>query len=142
VVDAIGSRRYVLLVAGVLEGFTAPLVCERVAVREVVLVSAMIPVAGETPRDWWHARALEAREDAATVPSVWLCSSSMVSTRRFRAEGEQIQRFEADIALSQNVTSGRGLQSTLASSLAIPTASFRSACSPASLVTGSASRPT
>ena len=48
VVDAIGSRADVVLVAGSLGGFTAPLVCERVPVRELVLVNAMIPDPGET----------------------------------------------------------------------------------------------
>jgi pimeloyl-ACP methyl ester carboxylesterase len=43
VVDAVGSRRDVVLVAGSLGGFTAPLVCERIPVRELVLVNAMGP---------------------------------------------------------------------------------------------------
>ena len=63
VVDAIGPRAEVVLVAGSLGGFTAPLVCERATVRELVLVNAMIPNPGETARDWWlHTGALEARE--------------------------------------------------------------------------------
>ena len=37
VVDAIGSRPDVALVAGSLGGFTVPLVCERVPIRELVL---------------------------------------------------------------------------------------------------------
>jgi hypothetical protein len=43
VVNAIGSRSDVVLVAGSLGRFTAPLVCKRVPVRELVLVNAMIP---------------------------------------------------------------------------------------------------
>ena len=59
VVDAIGSRPDVVLVAGSLGGFTAPLVCERVPVRELVLVNAMIPDPGETAHDLWaHTGAL------------------------------------------------------------------------------------
>lgn len=66
VVDAIGSRSDVVLVAGSLGGFTAPLVCERVPVGELVLVNAMIPNPGETAADWWaHTGALEAQEEAA-----------------------------------------------------------------------------
>jgi pimeloyl-ACP methyl ester carboxylesterase len=66
VVDAIGSRPEVVLVAGSLGGFTTPLVCERVPVRELVLVNAMIPDPGETPREWWtHTCALEAQDEAA-----------------------------------------------------------------------------
>jgi pimeloyl-ACP methyl ester carboxylesterase len=66
VVQAIGSRSDVVLAAGSLGGFTAPLVCERVPVRELVLVNAMIPAPGETAGEWWaHTGALEAREEAA-----------------------------------------------------------------------------
>ena len=43
----------VILVAGSLGGFTAPLAAERIPVRSVVLVNAMIPKPGETPGDWW-----------------------------------------------------------------------------------------
>src|SRR5690606_13866111 len=68
VVDAIGPRANVVLVAGSLGGFTAPLVCERVLVREVVLVNAMIPDPGERARDWWeHTGALQAQNEAARV---------------------------------------------------------------------------
>jgi hypothetical protein len=70
VVDAIGSRPDVVLVAGSLGGFTAPLVCERVPIRELVLVNAMIPDPGETAHDWWaHTGALEAQEEAARTGS-------------------------------------------------------------------------
>ena len=63
VVDAVGSCADVVLVAGSLGGFTAPLVCERVPVGELVLVNAMIPRPGETAGDWWaHTGALEARQ--------------------------------------------------------------------------------
>ncbi|MGW4242760.1 alpha/beta fold hydrolase [Nocardia sp. NPDC004722] len=53
VVEAIGMRRDVVLVAHSFGGFTAPLVCDRVPVERMVLVSAMIPAPGETPGDWW-----------------------------------------------------------------------------------------
>ena len=53
VVDAIGDRTDLILVAQSMAGFTAPLVCARVPVDLVVLVNAMIPVPGETPGDWW-----------------------------------------------------------------------------------------
>ena len=49
VVDSIGARRDVVLVAQSLGGFTAPLVCERVPVRLLVLVAAMVPMPGEAP---------------------------------------------------------------------------------------------
>lgn len=61
VVDAIGDRRGLVLVAQSMAGFTAPLVCERLPVELMVLVAAMVPRPGESPADWWantgHAQA-------------------------------------------------------------------------------------
>jgi hypothetical protein len=63
VVAAIGDRRDVVLVAQSLGAFTAPLVCERLPVRLMVLVAAMTPTPGESPGDWWantrHADSLQ-----------------------------------------------------------------------------------
>jgi pimeloyl-ACP methyl ester carboxylesterase len=53
VVEAIGGRRDVVLVAQSLAGFTAPLVAERVPVDLIVLLNAMIPLTGETGNAWW-----------------------------------------------------------------------------------------
>jgi pimeloyl-ACP methyl ester carboxylesterase len=53
VVDAIGDRRNVMLVAQSLGGFVAPLVAARRPVETIVLLNAMIPRPGE--RDWWTA---------------------------------------------------------------------------------------
>jgi pimeloyl-ACP methyl ester carboxylesterase len=54
VLTAIGTRREdLILVAQSLAGFTAPLVCERVAVRSLILVAAMVPAPGESAGDWW-----------------------------------------------------------------------------------------
>jgi pimeloyl-ACP methyl ester carboxylesterase len=62
VVDAIGGRRNLVVVAQSMAGFTAPLVCERVDVDLLVLLAAMIPAAGESPGEWWantgHAEAM------------------------------------------------------------------------------------
>ena len=55
VVEAIGNRRPVVLVAQSLGGFTAPLVCERVPVELLILVNAMVPRPGETFDEWWAA---------------------------------------------------------------------------------------
>lgn len=44
----------VVLVAQSLGGFTAPLVCERVPVRLMILVAAMVPQPGELLGDWWE----------------------------------------------------------------------------------------
>lgn len=53
VIDAIGARRDLVLVAQSFGGFTAPLVCERVPVDLMVLVAAMIPLPGKVPNDYW-----------------------------------------------------------------------------------------
>src|SRR5215207_7668012 len=53
VIDAVGERSDVVVVAHSLGAFTAPLVCARRPVRLLVLVAAMIPAPGETTGDWW-----------------------------------------------------------------------------------------
>jgi pimeloyl-ACP methyl ester carboxylesterase len=59
VVDAIGDRPDVVLVAQSMGSFTALLVCERVPVRLLVLVNAMTPTPGETGGEWWASTGLE-----------------------------------------------------------------------------------
>jgi hypothetical protein len=41
-------------------GFTAPLVCDRVPVQQMILVAAMVPAPGESPGDWWANTGFEA----------------------------------------------------------------------------------
>ena len=53
VVVSIGDRSEVVVVAESMGGFTAPIVCARRSVDLLVLVNAMIPVAGETFNGWW-----------------------------------------------------------------------------------------
>ena len=53
VVGAIGDRANLIIVAQSFGGFTAPLVCDRVAVELLVLVAPMIPAPGEAPADYW-----------------------------------------------------------------------------------------
>ena len=66
VLAAIGNARDVVLVAQSLGAFTAPLVAEKVGVRGIVFVNAMIPVPGETPGAWWAATGWQqARAEAA-----------------------------------------------------------------------------
>ena len=69
VVTAIGDRNRLILVAQSLAGFSAPLVCGRVAVDLLVLVNAMIPRPGETGEEWWSAsgQAAAQREYLATI---------------------------------------------------------------------------
>ena len=53
VVEAIADQADLVVVAQSLGGFTAPLVCERVPVKLLVLVAPMIPAPGEAPADYW-----------------------------------------------------------------------------------------
>jgi drug/metabolite transporter (DMT)-like permease len=52
VVGAIGDRTNLIVVAQSFGGFTAPLVCDRVAVDLLVLVAPMIPAPAEAPADY------------------------------------------------------------------------------------------
>ena len=73
VVEAIGPRSDIVLVAQSLGGFTAPLVCARVSVQRLVFVNAMIPIPGETAGAWWDntgstaARVAAAERDGYTT---------------------------------------------------------------------------
>lgn len=53
VVEAIGDRTNIVVVAHSFGGFTGPLVCARIPVTALVMVTAMIPAPGEPPADWW-----------------------------------------------------------------------------------------
>jgi pimeloyl-ACP methyl ester carboxylesterase len=53
VVEAIGDRTDLVVAAQSFGAFTAPLVCERVAVDLLVLVAPMIPMRGEAPGEYW-----------------------------------------------------------------------------------------
>jgi pimeloyl-ACP methyl ester carboxylesterase len=52
-VAAIGDRSDVIVVAQSMAGFVAPMLCDRVDVRLLVLVAPMIPAPGESPGEWW-----------------------------------------------------------------------------------------
>ncbi len=55
VVAAAGDAADVVLVAQSMGGLTAPLVCDRLPVRLLVLLNAMVPRPGETGAEWWTA---------------------------------------------------------------------------------------
>jgi pimeloyl-ACP methyl ester carboxylesterase len=69
VVDAIGKRTRIVLVAQSFGGFTAPLVCERADVDMLVMLNAMVPQPGETFGAWWSntGQGSAMREYAATL---------------------------------------------------------------------------
>jgi pimeloyl-ACP methyl ester carboxylesterase len=52
---AVGNRAGVAVVAQSMAAFTAPLLCDRVDVRRMILVAPMIPAPGETPGGWWSS---------------------------------------------------------------------------------------
>lgn len=53
VIEAIGDRTELVVVAQSLGAFTAPIVCDRAATDLLVLVAPMIPAPGEAPADYW-----------------------------------------------------------------------------------------
>ena len=69
VVEAIGERTDLIVVAHSLGGFVAPLVAARVPVELIVLVAGMVPVPGESADQWWvntgyvEMRGRHGRED-------------------------------------------------------------------------------
>src|SRR6201994_2822355 len=64
-VAAAKGRDDIVLVAGSLGGFTAPLAAGRLPLRALVLVNAMVPEPGETPGDWWDDTGAPAARLAA-----------------------------------------------------------------------------
>ena len=102
VLDAIGARTDVVLVAQSLGGFTAPLVCDRASILGLVLVNAMIPMPGETPGDWWANTGWDTARESAAVAHGYT-SEFDVSTYFLHdvppdvaAAGEPYQRAEAN----------------------------------------------
>jgi pimeloyl-ACP methyl ester carboxylesterase len=110
VVEAIGEHQGVVLVAQSLGGFTAPLVCEKASVGELVLVNAMIPVPGETPGAWWDNTGWAAAQQSAAKTHGY--STGFDTDTYFlhdvppdiAAEGEPHQRPEANAAFESKCT--------------------------------------
>ena len=70
VVGAVGDAAVdeLIVVAQSLGGFTAPLVCDRLPVRLIILVAAMVPAPGESPGEWWgNTGWAEARTEQAAL---------------------------------------------------------------------------
>jgi pimeloyl-ACP methyl ester carboxylesterase len=65
VVAAIGDRPDPIVVGQSLGGFTAPLVCDRVAVKLLVLVAPMIPAPGEPVTGYWARTAYDQEPSGA-----------------------------------------------------------------------------
>ena len=67
VVEAIGERTDLVVAAQSFGAFTAPLICERVAVDLLVLVAPMIPALGRRRRTTGRTRATRRRPASATT---------------------------------------------------------------------------
>ncbi len=73
---ALALSEPVVMVAQSLGGFSAPLACDHVPVRHLVLVNAMIPAPGETAGEWWDdvgwqaAAKASAERDGRPSPDV------------------------------------------------------------------------
>jgi pimeloyl-ACP methyl ester carboxylesterase len=106
VLAAMDGRRDAVLVAQSLGGFTAPMVCDRAPVRELVFVNAMVPAPGETPGEWWDHVGSEAARVAAAEANRYSTDLDLETyflhdlTPEQIAEGEPHQRNEADIVFA------------------------------------------
>jgi pimeloyl-ACP methyl ester carboxylesterase len=63
VLGAVPEGEDVVVVAHSLGGFTGAMVCERLPVREFVLVAGMVPAPGERIQDWWANTGYESAGD-------------------------------------------------------------------------------
>lgn len=63
VVDVVGERSDLVVVAHSAGGFIAPLVCDRLPVELLVFVAGMVPATGETFMEWWTNTGYEAATD-------------------------------------------------------------------------------
>jgi hypothetical protein len=103
VVAAVANAGDVVLVAQSLGGFTTPLVAEKIGVRGIVFVNAMIPVPGETPGAWWATTGWEQARVAAAERGGYGTDLDLAVyflhdvPPEVAAAGEPYQRPEADV---------------------------------------------
>ncbi|MEV4317431.1 alpha/beta hydrolase [Actinocrispum sp. NPDC049592] len=55
IVETVGDRKNVVLVAQSLAGFSAPMACDRIDAAMIIMVAAMTPKPGESAGEWWDA---------------------------------------------------------------------------------------
>ena len=67
VLDAIGDRRNLVVVAQSAGAFTAPLVCQRRSAELLVLVAGLVPAPGEAAEDWWANTDMTRSSTSATT---------------------------------------------------------------------------
>jgi pimeloyl-ACP methyl ester carboxylesterase len=105
VVDAVGDRGDVVLVAQSLGAFTAALVVNNVRAESLIFVNAMIRVPGETPGHWWDntgsPQAAAAAAEAGGYGDFDLATYFLHDIApEIAAEGEAHQRPETDAAFA------------------------------------------
>jgi pimeloyl-ACP methyl ester carboxylesterase len=111
--EAVRDASDVVVVAQSLGGFTAPLVCERIEVKGLVFVNAMIPVPGETAGQWGEAvgssqARLEAADEGGYGREFDLATYFLHDVpSEIAAEGEPLQRPEANVVFEQPCEFGR-----------------------------------
>lgn len=82
VVQAIGDRGGLVVVAQSFGGFTAPLVCDRVPAKLLVLIAPMIPAPGEAPIAYWTTRGTRrSRRSGTTTPLPFSTRTSRGNSR-------------------------------------------------------------
>jgi pimeloyl-ACP methyl ester carboxylesterase len=109
ILDAIGDREDLVLVAQSMGAFSAPQVCARRPVALLVLVNPMIPAAGETAGEWWAntgqpqaRRENEVREGRAPDAPFDVATGFLHDVPpHIAAAGQAHDRDEADIAFEQ-----------------------------------------
>ena len=111
--EAVRGASDVVVVAQSLGGFTAPLVCERVEVKGLVFVNAMIPLPGETAGQWGDAvgssqARLAAADEGGYGREFDLATYFLHDVPpEIAAEGEPLQRPEAEVVFEQPCAFGR-----------------------------------
>lgn len=63
VIEAIGDHTDLVVVGHSFGAFTATLVCDRISVSQLVLLSGMVPRSGEAPGEWWANTGWEQPDD-------------------------------------------------------------------------------
>jgi pimeloyl-ACP methyl ester carboxylesterase len=72
VVNAVGGRTDLVVVAHSFGGFTGPLVCARLPATLLVLLAGMVPAPGEPPQDWWDNTGYARDDDTAADDDIGL----------------------------------------------------------------------